>query len=90
MTTLRLKYALSIIIILIHFLGCEHSWDHRIQEDFINLLRNAKSVELHNEDITLHDQVSEKSAPEVNELIYVTCNKSVGIFVAIRQKMHVQ
>jgi len=65
MTTLKLKYTASIIIILIHFYGYQKSWDHKIQEDFVNLLRINNYVNLEDEPFDNEHQTSKWEDSEI-------------------------
>jgi len=78
MTALKLKYAASIIIILIHFFGCEQSWDLRVQEDFLNLLRSKNHLNSGNAHADKGYQISKWADSEIKVFLLNTCPKRHG------------
>ena len=77
MTALKLKYAASIIIILIHFFGCKQSWDLRVQEDFLNLLRSKNDHISENTHFDKGYQISKWADSEIKVSLVNSCQKNI-------------
>ncbi len=61
---------------MIHYFGCNQSWDHRIQEDFVNLLISNNHVNSWSAHFDEGYQKSKWAEPEIKVCLLNICHKN--------------
>ena len=85
MTAIKLKYAASILIILIHFLCCNQNANLRWQNELMKLIQSKNYFVLRNDYQDQRDQISSRTDLELKAYLWNTFNKNEESNLAIKQ-----